>query len=111
MTVDPTAASASAAAAASSAIKTTKSNGLGQDAFMKLLVTQLQHQDPTQPQDDAQFITQLATFSSLEKLTNMDQSLTALRDLFSSAAVATTTSTTSSTSTNASDPVATGGSK
>jgi flagellar basal-body rod modification protein FlgD len=56
-------------------------DGLGQDAFLKLLVTQLQHQDPTQPQDDSQFIQQLATFSSLEKLTSIDGSLTSINSL------------------------------
>ena len=43
-----------------------KPDALGRDAFLKLLVTQLQHQDPTQPQDDSEFIAQLAQFSSLE---------------------------------------------
>jgi flagellar basal-body rod modification protein FlgD len=52
-----------------------KSGGLGRDAFMNLLITQLQHQDPTAPQDDGAFIAQLAQFSTLEKLTTMDESL------------------------------------
>jgi flagellar basal-body rod modification protein FlgD len=50
-------------------------SGLGQDAFLQLLVTQLQHQDPLQPQDDSQFLAQLAQFSSLEQLTQMNQSI------------------------------------
>ena len=52
-----------------------RTSTLGQDAFLKLLVTQLQHQDPTQPMADAEFIAQLATFSSLEQLTSMNQTL------------------------------------
>lgn len=61
---------------------------LGKDAFMKLLVTQLQHQDPTKPQDDAQFIQQLATFSSLEKLTEMNTGIQTLVKLVSAPAAA-----------------------
>jgi flagellar basal-body rod modification protein FlgD len=54
------------------------SNQLGKDAFLKLLVTQLQNQDPTQPQDDSQFIAQLATFSSLEQLQQVNSTLTTM---------------------------------
>ena len=50
-------------------------DGMGRDAFLKLLVTQLQHQDPTQPQADGEFIAQLAQFSSLEQLTSMQLTL------------------------------------
>lgn len=59
----------------SSTTRADGTDGLGRDAFLQLLVTQLQHQDPTQPQDDGQFIAQLAQFSSLEQLTAMRQSL------------------------------------
>ena len=62
-----------------------KSNSLGQEAFMNLLVTQLQHQDPTQPQDDGAFIAQLATFSSLEQLQNINTTLTTIANFFNSA--------------------------
>ena len=47
------------------------SSELGKDEFLKLLVTQLQNQDPLNPQDDTQFISQLAQFSALEQMTNM----------------------------------------
>lgn len=62
--------------------RTAGTRDLGQDAFLKLLTTQLQNQDPTKPQDNGEFIAQLATFSSLEKLTaistKLDQIGTAL---------------------------------
>lgn len=44
---------------------------LGQNAFLQLLATQLQYQDPLQPEDNTQFIAQLAQFSSLEQMTNV----------------------------------------
>jgi flagellar basal-body rod modification protein FlgD len=53
-----------------------RTTGLGREAFLQLLVTQLAHQDPTQPQEDGEFIAQLAQFSSLEQLTNIQQTLT-----------------------------------
>ncbi|MGM0499768.1 MAG: flagellar hook capping FlgD N-terminal domain-containing protein [Bacillota bacterium] len=42
-------------------------DGLGQDAFFELLITQLQNQDPLNPMEDRDFIAQMAEFSSLEK--------------------------------------------
>ena len=55
-----------------------KRSELGKDAFLQLLTTQLAHQDPTAPQDNAQMIAQLAQFSSLEQLTHIQQTLEAI---------------------------------
>lgn len=57
-------------------IKYRGSSELGKEEFLKLLVCQLQNQDPLNPQDDTEFISQLAQFSSLEQMTNMNTTLT-----------------------------------
>jgi flagellar basal-body rod modification protein FlgD len=48
---------------------------LGKDDFLKILMTQLQNQDPMNPMQDKDFIAQMATFSTLEQITNMGKSI------------------------------------
>jgi flagellar basal-body rod modification protein FlgD len=46
-----------------------------ESAFLKLLVSQIQHQDPLNPTDGVQFLTQLTSFSQLEQLIQINQEL------------------------------------
>ena len=55
-----------------------KGDELGKSDFLLLLVTQFKHQDPLNPMDDKEFIAQLAQFSSLEQLMNMNESMDGL---------------------------------
>jgi flagellar basal-body rod modification protein FlgD len=50
-------------------------NTLGKDAFMRILVTQMKNQNPLEPLKDTEFIGQMAQFSSLEQLTNLNQAM------------------------------------
>jgi flagellar basal-body rod modification protein FlgD len=56
----------------------TKRNDLDKDSFLRLLVAQLEHQDPLDPKSDTEFIAQLAQFSSLEQLTNINSSIVSM---------------------------------
>ncbi|EIJ81495.1 flagellar basal body rod modification protein [Bacillus methanolicus PB1] len=56
-------------------IRKTGTNILGKDDFLKILMTQLQNQDPLNPMQDKDFIAQMAQFSTLEQITNMGKSL------------------------------------
>lgn len=51
---------------------------MGQEAFLKLLVAQLQNQDPLNPQENHEFVAQLAQFSSLEQSIGINDRLDAL---------------------------------
>ena len=60
-----------AAYAASQTASVKAGDDLGKDAFLQLLVTQLRYQDPLNPQDNSEYIAELANFSSLEQMTNV----------------------------------------
>jgi flagellar basal-body rod modification protein FlgD len=59
----------------STSLYSSSSQSLSKDDFLKLLVTQLQNQDPLNPQDSSQFVSQLAQFSSLEQMSNVNDNL------------------------------------
>jgi len=50
-----------------------RKNDLDKDAFLRLLTTQLSNQDPLNPMEDREFIAQLAQFSSLEQMQNLNK--------------------------------------
>jgi len=52
---------------------------MGKDAFLKLLVTQLENQDPLNPTENTEFVAQLAQFSSLEGIQNLNTSMSGMK--------------------------------
>ncbi len=55
-----------------------KKSELGQDAFMKLMITQLQNQDPFKPMENGAFLTQIAQFSSVTGIDNLNKSFSSV---------------------------------
>jgi len=64
----------------------TSPGGMQKDQFLKLLVAQMQHQDPLNPQDGSAFVAQLAQFSSLEQATQTNEHLIDLQTAQTAAA-------------------------
>ena len=76
------------AVAATESVQNTQQNDtvfgqefIGKDGFIKLLITQLQNQDPLEPMSNEDFAAQLAQFSSLEQMQNLNDSFGKLMDL------------------------------
>ena len=95
MSIDATQGTGGTPAPSAAAESSTRANSLGSDAFLKLLVVQLQNQDPTSPQSNTEFIAQLAQFSSLEQLQSMR---TTLDTIAAALQLPTSTTTTGETS-------------
>jgi flagellar basal-body rod modification protein FlgD len=53
---------------------------LGKDDFLKLLVTQLKYQDPLKPTDQSQFMSQMAQFSTVEGINNLQSTLESMNE-------------------------------
>jgi len=62
----------------------TGKKALGKDAFLQLLVTQLKNQNPLEPQDNGEFVAQLAQFSSLEGITTLNDTVSGLASNYNS---------------------------
>lgn len=60
-------------------ITRTSKRELGKDEFLNLLVTQLKHQDPLNPVEDKEFIAQMAQFSALEQMYNLNSNVSSMK--------------------------------
>lgn len=69
----------SAATIADSAQTKSSNDALDKEAFLQLLVAQMQYQDPLEPTSNTEYISQLATFSELEAMTNLNDSMSISR--------------------------------
>lgn len=78
MVYSGTSASSSTTSGSSSTKSSSSTGELNKDAFLKLLCTQLQNQDPLNPTDSTEQIAQMASFSSLEQMQNLNESFTSL---------------------------------
>ena len=61
--------------AKSESTQKTTPNGYDKDAFMQILVAQMKYQDPMEPTSNTEYINQYATFTQVEQLSNMANSM------------------------------------
>jgi flagellar basal-body rod modification protein FlgD len=73
----------SAATTTSATSSSSSSLKLGTTDFLKLLMTQLENQNPLDPSDPTEFTSQLATYSQLEQQISMNDTLTTMSDTMS----------------------------
>lgn len=76
--------SSSSASSTASTASSTGTSSLGKDSFLKLLVTQMQNQNPLDPQDNSEFVAQLAQFSSLETMQNLSSTVDSISTQYQS---------------------------
>ena len=79
--IDPVLQGTLAESGSSSSKVTGMESGMGQDAFLKMFMAQVTHQNPLDPMDNTEFTAQLATFSQLEQLTKIAKSMEGMEDL------------------------------
>jgi flagellar basal-body rod modification protein FlgD len=77
-----TSAVSSAVSSTTSSSTTTNNGVLGQDAFLKLLICQMQNQDPLNPMDNTEYVSQLAQFTSLEQMQEMNSTMEAMNTTY-----------------------------
>ncbi|MBB3104998.1 flagellar hook assembly protein FlgD [Azomonas macrocytogenes] len=65
-------------------VSSADTSSLGKDDFLQLLVAQLNNQNPLDPQDNSEFVAQLAQFSSVESLQNLNASVDTIRSNYNS---------------------------
>ncbi|SDK45434.1 flagellar hook assembly protein FlgD [Natronincola ferrireducens] len=63
--------------------KPNNASNLDKDAFLNLLVTQLKNQDPLNPMEDRDFIAQMAQFSALEQMQNLNETVKTTKETIS----------------------------
>jgi flagellar basal-body rod modification protein FlgD len=98
--ITQTTSSASAASSTSSSASSPTTAPVTENMFLQLLVAQLQNQDPTNPADSTQFVTQLAQFQTMEESMNQGQDISSiLSDMNQIVAALPTASTTGSATT------------
>ncbi|MFF7708589.1 flagellar hook capping FlgD N-terminal domain-containing protein [Pseudomonas sp. NPDC007930] len=76
--------STASSTSSSSSSSSTGTSSLGKDTFLQLLVTQLKNQNPLDPQDNSEFVAQLAQFSSLEGINTLNSTVESLASNYTS---------------------------